>query len=73
MSELRAAHHQNDRQAGLDMNLGKVGNMRELGVTEAYIVKRRVVSSAASAAEMILRIDNILTAAPRQRGGDQCM
>ena len=55
------------------MNLGKVGNMRELGVTEAYIVKRRVVSSAASAAEMILRIDNILTAAPRQRGGDQCM
>jgi len=73
LSELRAAHHQNNKQAGLDMSLGKVGNMRELGVTEAYIVKRRVVSSAASAAEMILRIDNILTAAPRQRGSDQCM
>jgi T-complex protein 1 subunit beta len=54
------------------MEKGCVGDVKELGITESYMVKRRVVNSAASAAEMILRVDNILSAAPRQRGGDQC-
>lgn len=72
MSQLRAKHANGESTKGLDMELGTVGDVKELGITESYMVKRRVVNSAASAAEMILRVDNILSAAPRQRGGDQC-
>lgn len=48
-----------------DMNLGEIGSMRKLGITESYKLKRQVVSSASEAAEMILRVDNIVRAAPR--------
>lgn len=41
--------------------------MRELGVTESYKLKRQVVLSASEAAEMIIRVDDILRAAPRRR------
>jgi T-complex protein 1 subunit beta len=37
------------------MNLGEIGSMRKLGITESYKLKRQVVSSASEAAEMILR------------------
>ena len=39
--------------------------MRELGITESFAVKHAVVNSAAEAAEMILRVDDILKATPR--------
>jgi T-complex protein 1 subunit beta len=42
--------------AGLDMENGDVGDMRELGITESYKLKRQVVVSASEAAEMILRL-----------------
>lgn len=73
ISQLRAKHANNEATMGLDMDNGKVDCVKKLVITESYMVKRRVVGSAASAAEMILRVDNILSAAPRQRGGDQCM
>lgn len=60
VSKLRAAHFEGRSDAGLDMNLGEIGSMRKLGVTESYKLKRQVVSSASEAAEMILRVDNIL-------------
>jgi hypothetical protein len=47
------------------MTEGVVGEMDILGVTESYLVKRQVLLSAAEAAEMILRVDNIIRAAPR--------
>ncbi len=47
------------------MNSGCVGDMVELGITESYQVKRQVLLSAAEAAEMILRVDDILKSAPR--------
>ncbi len=37
------------------MDLGEVGSMRDLGVTESYKLKKQVVVSASEAAEMILR------------------
>lgn len=49
------------------MNQGTIGSMRELGVTESYKLKRQVVLSASEAAEMILRVDDILRATPRRR------
>ena len=48
-----------------DMVKGSVGDMACLGVTESFQVKRQVLLSAAEAAEMILRVDNVLKAAPR--------
>jgi len=72
MTQLRAKHAKQEKTMGLDMEAGSIECVSKLGITESYMVKRRVVNSAASAAEMILRVDNILSAAPRQRGGDQC-
>ncbi|XP_032691455.1 T-complex protein 1 subunit beta [Odontomachus brunneus] len=71
VSELRAAHNSGGNTMGLDMESGKLGCMKRLGVTESWVVKRQVVLSAAEAAEMILRVDDILRAAPRKRVQDR--
>lgn len=42
-----------------------MGDMADLGITESFQVKRQVLLSASEAAEMILRVDNIIKAAPR--------
>lgn len=71
VTKLRAAHYEGWTDAGLgtyhealgersltaasDMNEGKIGSMKALGVTESYKLKRQVVLSASEAAEMILR------------------
>ena len=44
---------------------GVIGDMQEMGITEAFIVKQQMLLSAAEAAEMILRVDDIIKAAPR--------
>lgn len=67
VTKLRAAHYEGRSDAGLDMELGEVGSMRELGITESFKLKKQVVVSASEAAEMILRVDNILRSAPRRR------
>ena len=41
--------------------------MNSMGVTEAFLVKEQALSSATEAAEMILRVDDIVRYAPRQR------
>ncbi|WP_375654096.1 insulinase family protein, partial [Bartonella sp. OD88NMGDW] len=56
--------------AGLDMREGTIGDMAILGITESFQVKRQVLLSAAEAAEVILRVDNIIKAAPRKRVPD---
>lgn len=49
----------------IDMNIGKVGDVRELGITESFKLKKQVLLSASEAAEMILRVDDIIRCAPR--------
>jgi len=48
---------------------GEVDNMRDLGVTECLRVKEQALLSASEAAEMILRVDEIIRCAPRRREG----
>ena len=48
------------------MNL-QVGDVENLGVFESFKVKQAILLSATEAAEMILRVDDIITCAPRQR------
>lgn len=72
MSELRALHATGKHTYGLDMSgSGGVTDMERVGVIEALVVKRQMLQSAAEAAEVILRVDSILKAAPRQRRADQ--
>ncbi|NXT24940.1 TCPB protein, partial [Syrrhaptes paradoxus] len=65
VAQLRAAHSEGKTTYGLDMKEGIIGDMSVLGVTESFQVKRQVLLSAAEAAEMILRVDDIIKAAPR--------
>jgi len=69
VQNLRSAVANGDTEAGLNMFTGKVGNMRELGITECLRVKEQALISATEAAEMILRVDDIVKCAPRQREG----
>ncbi|MEM1506748.1 MAG: thermosome subunit beta [Candidatus Bathyarchaeia archaeon] len=64
MVELRAAHEKIDGYAyGVDVFSGKVVNMYEKGVIEPLVVKEQAIKSAAEAASMILRIDDVIAAA----------
>lgn len=67
VSKLRAAHYEGKNTAGLDMMQGTIGDMIELGITESFKLKRAVLLSASEAAEMILRVDDIIRCAPRRR------
>ncbi|KAJ0777669.1 putative T-complex protein 1, beta subunit [Helianthus annuus] len=67
VAQLRAEHHKEDSNAGIDVITGTVGDMSELGISEAFKVKQAVLLSATEAAEMILRVDEIITCAPRRR------
>lgn len=65
VSKLRSAIYNGMSTSGLDLNRGVVADMRELGIVESFKLKQAVVSSATEAAEVLLRVDNILRAKPR--------
>merc|ERR1711988_1596991 len=64
---LRAQRKNGNHDMGLDMMKGEIGNMRELGVLESFESKLQSLLSASEAAEMIVRVDEIVKCAPRQR------
>lgn len=57
--DLRAAH-EDSAVMGLDVFTGKVADMKEAGVIEPKRVKKQAIQSASEAAEMILRIDDVI-------------
>jgi len=57
---IRAAHESGKKTFGLDVNEGKPVDMQKAGVIEPLKVKTQAVTSAAEAAVMILRIDDII-------------
>jgi len=67
VTQLRAKHAAGFNTYGLDMYNGTIADMLELGVTESFKSKYQVLMSASEAAEMILRVDDIIKCAPRQR------
>lgn len=52
---------------GLNLFEGCVDNMKTMGVTESFRAKEQALMSASEAAEMILRVDDIIKCAPRER------
>ena len=71
VNKLRTLHSKEMNTMGIDMNVGETACMRELGIAESLAVKRQILISAAEAAEMILRVDSIIRAAPRKRVEDR--
>lgn len=70
VSNLRSAHYSGQSSAGIDIMTGAVGDMSALGILEPFKLKLQVLLSAAEAAEMILRVDDIVKCAPRRRDAD---
>jgi len=58
--ELRKAHKDGNRNAGVNVFTGKVVNMREENVIEPVRLGRQAIRSATEAASMILRIDDVI-------------
>lgn len=67
VSQLRAAHNEGKSETGLNMYEGIITNVRDLGITESFKLKKQVLLSASEAAEVILRVDDIIRCAPRER------
>lgn len=67
VTRLQAVHFQGQRTFGIDVIRGDIEDVKKLGITESFKVKSSVVAYAAEAAEMILRVDDVLRAVPRQR------
>lgn len=69
--DLRSAHEKSPYM-GLNVFTGDVTDMKEAGVIEPKRVKKQAIQSAAEAAEMILRIDDVIastrTSAPDMGG-----
>jgi len=69
LGQLRAAHARGQSSSGLEFSTGKVADMAELGIMESFRSKISQLCSASEAAEMIVRVDDIVKNAPRQREG----
>ena len=69
--QLRVDHGKpNGKDIGLDVFSGKVTNTMKLGIVEPLRVKTQAIKSASEAAEMILRIDDVIAAGKLEKGGE---
>jgi thermosome len=66
---LRAEHDKKKTTIGVNVLGSGVADMWELGVIEPLKVKTQSIKSAADAAEMILRIDDVISASKLEKGG----
>lgn len=64
---LKAMHEKNGMKIGLDVSSGELKDMMETGIMEPLRVKEQVIKSAAEVAEMILRIDDVISAKEAKR------
>jgi len=69
VGELRKAHATGWGTAGIDANNATVADMKNMGIFESYRSKMSGLCAAAEAAEQVIRVDDIIRNAPRQREG----
>ena len=67
VTKLRAAHSNGKSSFGLDMVNGDIADMADLRICESFRSKLSQLCSATEGAEMIVRVDNVIRNAPRQR------
>ncbi|MFW9768289.1 MAG: thermosome subunit alpha [Candidatus Thorarchaeota archaeon] len=63
--DLRKAHTEGKIHHGIEITKGKVADMKQARVVESAMVNKQIVMSAAEAAQMILKIDDVISS----RGG----
>jgi len=68
--DLRAAHEADDEHAGLDVFADEVVDTAEAGVVETAHAKEQAIASAAEAANLVLKIDDIISAGDLSTAGD---
>ncbi|MFH1285593.1 MAG: thermosome subunit beta [Candidatus Micrarchaeota archaeon] len=70
LAQLRAKHDKPEGLSlGVDVYHSQIADMEKLGVVEPSKVKKQAISSASEATEMILRIDDMISAKSRPAGG----
>jgi thermosome len=62
LTELRASHDANNKNAGLNLFNGKIEDTLKSGIIEPLKVKTQAIASASEVAIMILRIDDVIAA-----------
>lgn len=73
LTELKAQHNKGKKWAGINLFNGKVEDMWAKKVVEPLRIKTQAISSASDAAIMLLRIDDIVTAAKTGDLGNPAM
>lgn len=69
LAQLRSEHDKKATAAGLDVFTGNVRSMMALGVVEPLKIKLQALKSASEVAEMILRIDDMISAGAGDKQG----
>ncbi|MBI4895596.1 MAG: TCP-1/cpn60 chaperonin family protein [Candidatus Aenigmarchaeota archaeon] len=69
LMNLRSEHEKGHAGYGIDVFQSKISDMNKLGVVEPLKIKQQAIKSATEAAEMILRIDDVITARSGGGGG----
>ncbi|MGV9103402.1 MAG: thermosome subunit alpha [Promethearchaeia archaeon] len=64
--DLRSAHSEGKKHYGVNITTGKIDDMKKARVIESAAVNRQIVMSAAEAAQMLLKIDDVISS----KGGD---
>jgi len=67
--DLRAAHEAGDAHAGLNVFSGEVEDTAAAGVVETAQAKEQAIASAAEAANLVLKIDDIISAGDLSTSG----
>ncbi len=62
LMKVRSAHGNGDVNAGIDLDTGEVVDMMKMGVIEPVAVVKQAIKSASEASQMILRIDDVISA-----------
>jgi thermosome len=68
--DLRAAHEDGGTHDGIDVYTGDVSDTYEAGVVESAHAKRQAISAAAEAANLVLKIDDVISAGDLSTEGD---
>src|SRR3712207_139509 len=68
LTELRSKQSKGSKWTGVDVRNAKVGDISKLDIVEPLAVKEQVIKSAAEAASMLLRIDDVI-ASSKSAGG----
>ena len=68
--DLRAAHEDSDEHAGINVYTGDVVDTFEAGVVEPAHAKEQAVSSATEAANLVMKIDDIIAAGDLSTAGE---